>query len=76
MSILKYTIEDTPASYFSAWVDKEAEKVIIETDSSVIECSFEDWEKLTCNIKVDIEIYKESKPKRLWGKYQIVKKIN
>jgi hypothetical protein len=76
MSILKYTIEDNPESFFSAWVDKIAEKVIIETDENVIECSFEDWLKLTGNIKADIEAYKESRPKKLWGKYQIVKKID
>ena len=74
MSILKYTIEDESANKVSVWIDKEAETVIVETDSNLIECSFQDWKKLTGNIKADIETYEESKPKKLWGKYQIVKR--
>ena len=74
MSILKYSIEDEAENKVSIWIDKEAETVIVETDSNLIECSFQDWKKLTANIAKDIETHEESKPKELWFGYQIVKK--
>ena len=74
MSILKYQIADEANGIVSVYIDKKAEKVIVETELNLIECSFQDWQKLTSNIAKDIEAYQESKPKRFWGKYYLVKK--
>jgi hypothetical protein len=74
MSILKYQIECENLNQMSVWVDTKAELVIINTNSEIVECSFQDWQKLTSNIAKDIEAYQESKPKDLFFGYQIVKK--
>lgn len=74
MSILKYQIEDPSFNQISVWIDKEAESVMINTNNDIIECSFQDWQKLTSNIAKDIESYQESKPQDLFFGYQIVKK--
>mgnify|MGYP001809708369 CR=1 FL=1 len=74
MSILKYQIEDENLNQMSVWVDTKAELVMIDTNSEIIECSFQDWQKLTSNIAKDIEAYQESKPKDIFFGYQIVKK--
>jgi hypothetical protein len=74
MSILKYQIECENLNQMSVWVDTKAELVMIDTNAEIIECSFEDWQKLTSNIAKDIEAYQESKPKDLFFGYQIVKK--
>lgn len=74
MSILKYQIEDEAKGIVSVWIHKTAEKVIVESELNPIECSFQDWQKLTSNIAKDIEAYQESKPKDLFFGYQIVKK--
>jgi hypothetical protein len=74
MSILKYQIEDESQGAVSVWIDTKSEKVIVETELNLIECSFQDWQKLTLNIAKDIEAYQESKPKDLFFGYQIVKK--
>ena len=73
MSILKYTIEDLSLNQVSVWIDKESESVIVDSNNGIIECSFQDWQKLTSNIAKDIEAYQESKPKDLFFGYQIVK---
>ncbi len=74
MSILKYQIEDGSFNLVSAWIDPKSEIVCIQTEGSIVECSFEDWKKLRSNIHHDIAKLQDGKPKELFFGYQIVKK--